>query len=194
LGGLTGALIALWPDAESASDRAQTLDRALGVGDKAEPEPPTNERDENVATSTPTPEEPIESERTDPPQPAIPASTEEAPETETAAVQPPPPDLPERSITSQRESRSAREVRARERATAERQQRAAAKPGRLTVSVIPFGDIWINGDPWGPSPLRSELLKPGTYRISAGQGKPEQTRTVQLKAGERRLIEFDLTQ
>jgi hypothetical protein len=83
-------------------------------------------------------------------------------------------------------------VRARERAIAERQQRAPPKTGRLTVTVIPFGDIWINGDPWGPSPLKSEQLKPGTYRISTGRGKPERTRTIELKAGERRAVEFDL--
>ncbi|MGD8826824.1 MAG: hypothetical protein PVI24_17700, partial [Myxococcales bacterium] len=67
------------------------------------------------------------------------------------------------------------------------------KPARLDVIVIPWGDVWINGERWGPAPMMNERLKPGRYRISAGQGGPTKTRTVRLKPGEHKTLDFDLT-
>jgi hypothetical protein len=69
-----------------------------------------------------------------------------------------------------------------------------AKPARLDVIVVPWGDVWINGQRWGPAPMMNETLKPGRYRISAGQGGPSKTQTLRLRAGERKTINFDLTQ
>jgi len=68
------------------------------------------------------------------------------------------------------------------------------KPARLDVIVVPWGDVWINGQRWGPAPMMNETLKPGRYRISAGQGGPSKTQTVRLRSGERKTINFDLTQ
>jgi hypothetical protein len=68
------------------------------------------------------------------------------------------------------------------------------KPARLDVIVVPWGDIWINGKRWGPAPMVNEKLKPGQYRISAGQGGPSQTRSVRLQPGDHKTIDFDLTQ
>jgi len=71
---------------------------------------------------------------------------------------------------------------------------AAISPARLQVTVFPWGDVWINGKKRGAAPLERVLLKPGRYRISAGQGKPSRTKRVLLKEGERRTVRFDLTE
>jgi serine/threonine protein kinase len=67
-------------------------------------------------------------------------------------------------------------------------------PARLTVLVYPWGSVWVNGKARGSAPLKSESLKPGRYKISAGQDGPSQTRTVSLRQGERKTIRFDLTE
>jgi hypothetical protein len=67
------------------------------------------------------------------------------------------------------------------------------KPARLQVTVFPWGDVWINGKRRGPAPLERVTLKPGRYRISAGQGKPSRTKRIVLEPGERRTVAFDLT-
>ncbi len=68
-----------------------------------------------------------------------------------------------------------------------------ARPGRLTVIVFPWGNVWINGGPRGSAPLKNAVLKPGRYRVSAGQGKPTVTKTVRLRPGDRKQVNFDLT-
>jgi serine/threonine protein kinase len=75
-----------------------------------------------------------------------------------------------------------------------REEALPPKPARLDVIVVPWGDIWINGKRWGPAPMVNEKLKPGQYRISAGQGGPSQTRRVRLQPGDHKTIDFDLTQ
>jgi hypothetical protein len=64
----------------------------------------------------------------------------------------------------------------------------------LTITVFPWGNIWINGKPWGTAPLANEPLPPGTYKVSVGQGSPTKTQTVQLKSGQRRTVSFDLSE
>lgn len=66
-------------------------------------------------------------------------------------------------------------------------------PARLTVLVSPWGNVWINGRARGAAPLKSSPLKPGRYKVSAGQGQPSKTQTVRLRAGQRRTIRFDLS-
>ena len=63
----------------------------------------------------------------------------------------------------------------------------------LGVFVFPWGDVWIDGKPYGPAPLKRIQLDPGRYRISAGQGKPSRTGRVVLRGGERKTVQFDLT-
>lgn len=70
---------------------------------------------------------------------------------------------------------------------------AALAPASLTVVVYPWGDIWINGKARGSAPLRNLSLKPGRYRISAGQGKPTVTQTVRLRSGEKKKLKLDVT-
>ncbi|MBW2546948.1 MAG: serine/threonine protein kinase [Deltaproteobacteria bacterium] len=66
-------------------------------------------------------------------------------------------------------------------------------PARLTVLVSPWGRVWINGKPRGSAPLKDATLKPGRYKVSAGQGSPLETRTIRLRAGQRKTVRFDLT-
>ncbi len=68
------------------------------------------------------------------------------------------------------------------------------RPARLTVLIYPWGSVWIDGKPKGSAPLKNESLKPGRYKIGAGQDGPLQTRTVRLREGQRKTIRFDLTE
>jgi len=70
----------------------------------------------------------------------------------------------------------------------------APKPGRLSVAVFPWGDVWIDGKRRGRAPLRNVSLPPGRHKVSVGQGEPSKTRVVQLKEGQRRAIQFDLSE
>jgi hypothetical protein len=70
----------------------------------------------------------------------------------------------------------------------------APRPARLTVFVFPWGNVWVNGKPMGQAPLEDEELKPGRYEIGAGQGSPTRTRTVRLRAGQRKTVSFELAQ
>ncbi|MFZ1866235.1 MAG: serine/threonine-protein kinase [Polyangiales bacterium] len=71
---------------------------------------------------------------------------------------------------------------------------APAAPAHLTVLVSPWGNVWINGKPQGAAPLKRATLKPGRYKISAGQGEPTASRTIRLRAGDRKTIRFDLVE
>ncbi len=68
----------------------------------------------------------------------------------------------------------------------------AAPPAVLTVIVYPWGDVWINGKSRGPAPLKNVSLKPGRYRISAGQGAQTVTQTIQLRSGEEKRVKLKL--
>ena len=64
----------------------------------------------------------------------------------------------------------------------------------LTVTVFPWGNVWVNNRPMGRAPLANKKLSPGRYKISVGRQKPEKTRTVQLRPGQREVLDFDLSQ
>jgi serine/threonine-protein kinase len=68
------------------------------------------------------------------------------------------------------------------------------KPGRLSVAVFPWGDVWIDGKHRGKAPVLNAVLPPGRHKVSAGQGKPSKTKVVRLKEGQRRSIQFDLSE
>jgi serine/threonine protein kinase len=74
-----------------------------------------------------------------------------------------------------------------------RAQPVAQAPASLTVIVYPWGDVWINGKPRGASPLKNLSLKPGRYRIAAGQGEPTVTRTIRLQPGQEKKLKLDVT-
>jgi serine/threonine protein kinase len=80
--------------------------------------------------------------------------------------------------------------------TAVRQTKIAPPPpapARLTVVAIPWGNVWIDGKPQGASPLKNRSLKAGRYKISVGQGSPSKSQTIRLRPGQRRTVQFDLT-
>ena len=62
----------------------------------------------------------------------------------------------------------------------------------LTVIVHPWGNVWINGKARGPAPLKDVSLKPGRYRISAGQGEQTVTQTIRLRSGEEKKVKLKL--
>jgi serine/threonine protein kinase len=70
----------------------------------------------------------------------------------------------------------------------------APKPARLSVAVFPWGDVWIDGKPRGRAPVRNAALPPGRHKVSAGQGEPSKTQVVRLKPGQRRNVQFDLSE
>ncbi len=70
----------------------------------------------------------------------------------------------------------------------------APKPARLSVAVFPWGDVWIDGKRRGKAPVRNVPLPPGRHKVSAGQGEPWKTRVVRLKEGQRRTVQFDLSE
>ena len=56
-----------------------------------------------------------------------------------------------------------------------------------------MGYVWIDGKAQGRAPVEDVKLDPGSYRVSAGGPTPTLTRTVELRAGQREVIEFDLS-
>ena len=70
---------------------------------------------------------------------------------------------------------------------------AVQAPASLTVIVYPWGDVWINGKRRGTAPLKNLSLKPGRYRIAAGQGEPTVTQTIRLRPGQEKKLKLDVT-
>jgi len=183
LGGMGTAAVALWPKAEPTEEAAK---------EKPKTDEHPGELDEGSAAGVPsntlvadTPEQELPTEPPNEPERAQERVLEEqaAPAKDKVEVRDEAPAKDEVTASAEKKTRK------RGSATA-----PPVRTGKLTIAVIPWGDVWINGAPWGSAPLRNEPLKPGTYRVSAGQGKPEQTKSIRIEAGERRIVEFDLTQ
>ncbi|MEM7435378.1 MAG: serine/threonine-protein kinase [Myxococcota bacterium] len=68
------------------------------------------------------------------------------------------------------------------------------RPARLTVSVFPWGYVWIDGKRKGRAPIKDLTLKPGKHKISAGKETPTVTKSIRLRPGQRELVQFDLSQ
>ena len=68
------------------------------------------------------------------------------------------------------------------------------EPARLSIIVFPWGDVWVDGKRRGAAPVKDIALRPGRHKISAGQGRPTKTQTVRLREGDRKTLQFDLTQ
>jgi serine/threonine-protein kinase len=125
------------------------------------------------------------------PAPAPAAEEGAAPEadrTPSAAPEPPPARTADTGAAEEAPAEPVAAVPAAAEPVAEE-----PKPGRLSVTVFPWGDVWIDGKHRGKAPVRSVALPPGRHKVSAGQGKPSKTRVVRLKAGQRRSVQFDLS-
>ncbi|MET0284743.1 MAG: serine/threonine-protein kinase [Polyangiales bacterium] len=66
-----------------------------------------------------------------------------------------------------------------------------ARRAELNVVVLPFGEVWVDGKHVGLSPQRIKLPA-GAHEIGVGEGRPRETRTINLGAGAREEIVFKL--
>lgn len=66
-----------------------------------------------------------------------------------------------------------------------------ARPGTLRVTVIPWGDVWVDGRYMGRAPTEVSL-RPGRHVVAAGTDRPAQRRSVQVSAGQLRRVELEL--
>jgi hypothetical protein len=65
------------------------------------------------------------------------------------------------------------------------------RPGTLRVTVIPWGDVWVDGRYMGRAPTEVSL-RPGRHVVAAGTDRPSQRRAVQLSPGQLRRVELEL--
>jgi serine/threonine protein kinase len=86
------------------------------------------------------------------------------------------------------------------RGTARRQPTAAGRthsPGSdeeqamLHIGVVPMGQVWIDGQPAGWTPVDAKL-SPGRHSIGAGETRQELKRYVRVRAGEERQLVLNL--
>ena len=70
----------------------------------------------------------------------------------------------------------------------------AARPARVTITVFPWGYVWINGKQRGRAPIKDLTLKPGRYKVSAGKKTPTVTRTIRVRSGQREHVKFNLAE
>jgi serine/threonine protein kinase len=57
------------------------------------------------------------------------------------------------------------------------------RSARLFVAVIPWGQVWVDGEARGEAPVTLEGLPAGYHRIQVGQGAPQKTFRVRLSPG-----------
>lgn len=191
LGSAAALAWVLWPSSEASERPSPTI-----IQPKPEPEHAPQ------AAPEPKPEEPVQPrpEPTPEPEPELP------PPLEQRAEEPPPPkpevttepraEKPSKTTTKPRRANpeTNQQKATAPKPIAPKPERQARTPGRLTITIFPWGNIWINGQPWGAAPLTNEPLPPGTYKISVGQDSPTKTRIVRLKPGQRRAVRFDLSE
>jgi class 3 adenylate cyclase len=127
------------------------------------------------------------------PPPAPAAVAPAVPEIKAAAAKPKAPTIAQRAV--RREALAARTVRTMpETPKAEaaptpapvKTTAKAATPGILQFSILPWGEVIVNGKSRGVSPpLRSIEVSPGTYTVEVRNTSfPAHTRRVAVRAGE----------
>ena len=179
LGLAASAAVMFWPSGETSAppkQEASQPEREPAV--KEAPIAPQKERE-------PEPKAPTESEKASEKPAARPLRAEPEPQPE--------PTPSARAKTRPADQAKEPTKRAKPKPAQPKPEPQSKRPARLTISVFPWGNIWINGQPWGPAPLKGESMPPGTYKISVGQAGPSKTRVVRLKAGQRKTVDFDLT-
>jgi hypothetical protein len=133
----------------------------------------------------------LRSEDPEPPAPVAAKAPTKKPTRSTAPVaeQPlpepvakPAPVPPPKKIVAAKKST---EARAPEQAT-QRAQAIAAATGTVRVNILPWGEIYVDGDKYGIAPpLRDIALKPGRYRIEVrNPGFASYVQVVDVSAGE----------
>lgn len=66
------------------------------------------------------------------------------------------------------------------------------RPGTLRVTVVPWGDVWVDGRYMGRAPTEVPL-RPGRHTVAAGTDRPSVRRSVQILPGQPRRVELELT-
>jgi serine/threonine protein kinase len=66
-----------------------------------------------------------------------------------------------------------------------------ARPGTLRVTVVPWGDVWVDGRYMGRAPTEVSL-RPGRHMVAAGTERPSARRIVQIVPGQSRRVELEL--
>jgi hypothetical protein len=187
LGVVASAAVMFWPS-DDGTDASEA-----DVGDAApERASERKSRTEELAKESDPIAPEAEPERESPPAAREEVAEKPAPDLRPAIEEPEPEPPPPRRAREQAEQET-KKVTKRVKPPPPKPEPQTKRPGRLTISVFPWGNIWINGQPWGRSPLKGEALPPGTYKISVGQSGPAKSQVVRLRAGQRKSVHFDLT-
>lgn len=90
------------------------------------------------------------------------------------------------------EALKAREKEVREeeeRLAQERERQRASRPGRVTVTLIPWGTLHVNGRSIGDSTRQEVRLPPGRHQLALFQnGEQRASRTVDVSAGQSKIV------
>jgi serine/threonine-protein kinase len=66
---------------------------------------------------------------------------------------------------------------------------ATPAPAHLNVVVVPYGDVWVDGTPFGPSPQHIAIAA-GRHVIAGGRTTPDQSTSILLSPGDSRKVIF----
>ena len=81
------------------------------------------------------------------------------------------------------------EERRVERRMEQRRRREPQKPGEVTVTLIPWGTLYVDGEPRSDQVRQALELAPGTYEMTLQQGKEIRAReTVDVEAGQSKMV------
>ena len=198
VGGTIAFAVVFWPSSESPQTPSPTTTQP-------KPQPPAKARavaepqDEVPAAKAqpkPVPASAIQSAAEQPPTTAAPVDPAPRPKPKVAPEPQAKPKTkpPSKATTKPRRAKPKSGPKKPARSEPSTPEPVARTPAQLTITVFPWGNIWIDGKPWGPAPLTNELFRAGTYKISVGQDSPTKTRSVELKPGQRRTVSFDLSE
>ncbi|HEY6879168.1 MAG TPA: protein kinase [Polyangiales bacterium] len=124
--------------------------------------------------------------------PTLPAQPTPPKSTPTATAAPPDHDfvVPTKAPVKAEPALALPVAKAPSEPTADEHTSQAKHRAELTVVVVPFGEVWIDGKYVGEAPVRAHKLSPGTHEIGVGEGRPSEKRTVRLSPGQREELVF----
>ena len=67
--------------------------------------------------------------------------------------------------------------------------RPAERTGRVRISLVPWGEVWVGERYMGRAPVELELPA-GNHTIRVGMGRPTRTERIRVVADSRRDLEF----
>lgn len=135
----------------------------------------SDEATETSPAPDPDPSHPNEPEATNADPPVPPTETEE--EASGSEADPAPEKKRDQDRTERREPSHEQPS---QRATG---GEPSARRGTLLVSVVPHGNVWVDGRKHGAAPVRMRV-KPGAHTVATGEKAPEKFTSVEVEAGE----------